>query len=82
MPYDGLVTRNICKELNMFLLNGKVDKIIEPNRDDILLFIRNNRTTYKLLLSSNAENARTHITKLKSIENPIKPFNFCMVLRK
>lgn len=82
MPYDGLVTRNICKELNILLLNGKIDKIIEPNRDDILLFIRNNRTTYKLLLSSNAENARTHITNVKSIENPIKPFNFCMVLRK
>ena len=82
MPYDGLVTRNICKELNILLLNGKIDKIIEPNRDDILLFIRNNRNTYKLLLSSNAENARTHITNVKSIENPIKPFNFCMVLRK
>lgn len=82
MPYDGLVTRNICKELNVLLLQGKVDKIIQPNRDDILLFIRNNRTTYKLLLSSNAENARTHITNIKSVENPQKPFNFCMVLRK
>lgn len=82
MPYDGLVTKNICKELNTLLLYGKVDKIVQPNKDDILLFIRNNRTTYKLLLSINAENARTYITNIKTIENPLKPFNFCMVLRK
>lgn len=82
MPYDGLVTKNICNELSSLLLGGKIDKIIQPNKDETLLFIRNNRTTYKLLLSANAENARTHITEIKNIENPSKPFNFCMVLRK
>ena len=82
MPYDGLVTRNICNELSSLLLEGKIDKIIQPNKDESLLFVRNNRVTYKLLLSANAENARVHITETKNIENPIKPFNFCMVLRK
>ncbi len=82
MPYDGLVTKNICNELSTLLLGGKIDKIIQPTKDETLLFIRNNRTTYKLLLSANAENARTHITEIKNIENPLKPFNFCMVLRK
>lgn len=82
MPYDGLVTKNICNELSSILLEGKIDKIIQPNKDETLLFIRNNRVTYKLLLSANAENARAHITEVKSIENPTKPFNFCMVLRK
>ena len=82
MPYDGLVTRNICNELSSLLLEGKIDKIIQPNKDETLLFIRNNRVTYKLLLSANAENARVHITEIKNIENPLKPFNFCMVLRK
>lgn len=82
MPYDGLVTKNICNELSSILLEGKIDKIIQPNKDESLLFIRNNRVTYKLLLSANAENARVHITEVKSIENPTKPFNFCMVLRK
>ena len=82
MPYDGLVTRNICNELSSLLLEGKIDKIIQPNKDETLLFVRNNRITYKLLLSANAENTRTHITEIKNIENPTKPFNFCMVLRK
>ena len=50
MPYDGLVTKNICNELSSILLEGKIDKIIQPNKDETLLFIRNNRVTYKLLL--------------------------------
>ena len=82
MPFDGLVTKKICEEYNEKLLNGKVDKIIEPSKDDVFLFIRNNRITYKLLLSINAQNARTHLTNDSSMENPSKPFNFCMVLRK
>ncbi len=82
MPFDGLVTRKICKEYNEKLINGKVDKIIEPTKDEIIFFIRNNRNTYKLLLSINAENARTNITNIDNIVNPQKPFNFCMVLRK
>lgn len=82
MPFDGLVTRKVCDEFNEVLLYGKVDKIIQPNKNDVIVFIRNNRITYKLLLSINAENARTHITQDTSISNPIKPFNFCMVLRK
>ena len=82
MPFDGLVTRNICKEFNEKLIYGKVDKIIQPRKDEVILFIRNNRTTYKLLLSINAENGRAHITESSLFNNPEKPFNFCMVLRK
>jgi len=82
MPFDGLVTRKICEEYNEKILLGKVDKIIQPTKDDILFFIRNNRTTYKLLLCINAQNARTHLTEDNSMKNPTKPFNFCMVLRK
>lgn len=82
MPFDGLVTRKICEEFNNILLNGKVDKIIEPTKDDVIIFIRNNRTTYKLLLCINAQNARTCITNESNLTNPAKPFNFCMVLRK
>jgi len=82
MPFDGLVTRNICKEFNEKLIYGKVDKIIQPRKDEVILFIRNNRTTYKLLLSINAEIGRAHLTESSLFNNPEKPFNFCMVLRK
>ena len=82
MPFDGLVTKKVCEEYNEKILNGKVDKIIQPSKDEVLFFIRNNRVTYKLLLSVNAQNARTHLTEDSSFSNPSKPFNFCMVLRK
>ena len=82
MPFDGLVTRKVCEEYNEKILYGKIDKIIQPSKDEVVLFIRNNRTTYKLLLCINAQNARSHLTKNTSIINPSKPFNFCMVLRK
>ncbi len=82
MPFDGLVTRKICEEFNYVLLNGKIDKIIQPTKDDVVFFIRNNRITYKLLLCINAQNARASITSETNLVNPPKPFNFCMVLRK
>lgn len=82
MPFDGLMTRKVCEEYNEKILYGKVDKIIQPTKDEVVLFIRNNRITYKLLLCINAQNARTHLTEISSITNPLKPFNFCMVLRK
>jgi len=81
MPYDGLVTKTIKNELSNLILLGKIDKIHQPSKDEIIIHIRNNRINYKLLLSSNASNYRTHLTKYDK-PNPTRPFNFCMVLRK
>ena len=81
MPYDGLVTRTIKNELSSLILSGKIDKIHQPIKDEIIIHIRNNRINYKLLLSSNASNCRTHLTNYDK-PNPPRPFNFCMVLRK
>lgn len=81
MPYDGLVTRKMAEELNCFILNGKVDKIYQVNKDDLVFHIRNTSMRYKLLLSSNANFSRVHLTNM-DFDNPKKPFNFCMVLRK
>lgn len=81
MPYDGLVTRTIKNELSDLILLGKIDKIHQPSKDEIIIHIRNNRINYKLLLSSNASNCRAHLTNYDK-PNPPRPFNFCMVLRK
>lgn len=81
MAFDGLVTRAITNELNKFLIDTKVDKIFQPTKDEILLNIRGKQNNYKLMLSANPSNARVHLTNL-SYENPAKPFNFCMLLRK
>ena len=82
MPYDGLVTRKIKEELEEKLIYAKVDKIIQPTKDELILSFRAQKETLRLLLSANAETARTHLTKYSLYKNPAKPFNFCMILRK
>lgn len=82
MPYDGLVTRKMKEELSEKLIYAKVDKIIQPTKDELVLYFRAQKETFRLMLSANAENARTHLTKYSLYKNPSKPFNFCMILRK
>lgn len=81
MSYDGVVTRAIVTELIDKLKGGKIQKITQPSKNDIILMIYSNRESYKLFLSANNQEARVHLTSQK-YENPIKPPQFCMVLRK
>lgn len=81
MSYDGLVTKAITFEIKNLLLGGKIQKISQPSKNDIVLNIYSVGNSYKLLLSANNNEARVHITERK-YENPISPPNFCMVLRK
>lgn len=81
MALDGIVVASIVDELNKNILDGKIDKIYQPEKDEIVMSIRSNRKTYKLFLSSNAMNNRVCFTK-ESKFNPDTPPMFCMILRK
>lgn len=81
MPIDGVVVRNIVNELNTKLLSGRVDKITQPEVDEIIISIRNNGENHKLLLSSSPNYPRVHLTAI-SKQSPINAPLFCMVLRK
>lgn len=81
MSFDGLVTKSITYEIKKLLLGGKIQKISQPSKNDIIFNIYSVGKSYKLLLSANNNEARVHITN-KKYENPISPPNFCMVLRK
>ncbi|MFA5527162.1 MAG: NFACT family protein, partial [Peptostreptococcales bacterium] len=52
MPFDGIVTSSIVHELNNKLSGGKIDKIHQPEKDEIILMIRANAINYKLLISA------------------------------
>ncbi|MCX7695555.1 MAG: NFACT family protein, partial [Caloramator sp.] len=80
MPFDGLVTYSVINELKEFI-NGKIDKIYQPNTEDIVLILRKEKSSKKLLISTNPTSSRFNFTE-QNIENPIKPPSFCMVLRK
>lgn len=81
MAFDGIVLNAICSELNQKLQNGKIDKIYQPEKDEIILNIRNEGSNYLLKISSNSSIPKIHITAEKK-KNPEVPPMFCMLLRK
>ncbi|MBO5506107.1 MAG: NFACT family protein [Clostridia bacterium] len=81
MAFDGFVTHNIVWELNEKILNGKVDKIYQPEHDEIVMNIRTFEGNFKLLLSASASNSRCHFTTQQK-ENPAVAPLMCMIMRK
>lgn len=82
MALDSLVVKNIVYELSNKLIGGKIDKIHQPENDEISINIRNNKENFKLILSSSASNPRVYISNDYKKENPINAPMFCMLLRK
>ena len=81
MAYDGLVNYSIVKELKHKIINGKIDKIYEPNFNEILLGIYNGGNKYALDLVTSSNYYRANLTT-KFKQNPNQAPNFCMSLRK
>lgn len=81
MSFDGIVMSALTYELSNLLINGKIEKVYQPENDEIILNIRNGNMNYKLLLSASSSNPRIYITN-ETKENPMTPPMFCMLLRK
>lgn len=81
MAFDGIVTKAVVSELNTCLINGKINKIFEPNKNEILLGIYSRGKNYCLDISIDSVNYRINLTT-NSKPNPQNVLNFCMVLRK
>ncbi|MCL2337341.1 MAG: NFACT family protein [Firmicutes bacterium] len=81
MPLDGLFLYGINRELNDLLSQGRIEKIYQPAREEIVLTISKPGAKHRLLLNGGAENARVHLTSLAR-PNPASPPMFCMLLRK
>ncbi|WP_270941861.1 Rqc2 family fibronectin-binding protein [Romboutsia lituseburensis] len=82
MALDGLVIHSIVDELHSKLLGGKIDKVYQPENDEVVLHIRNNKQNFKLVLSASASNPRVYIANDYKKENPINAPMFCMLFRK
>ena len=82
MALDGLVIHNLAHELTTKLVGGKIDRVHQPENDELVLYIRNNKENFKLVLSSSASNPRIYIANDYKKENPIKAPMFCMLFRK
>lgn len=80
MAYDALTLSVLRDEFAEMLIGGKITKIYQPERDEIVLFVFN-KQTYKLLISANATVNRIHVTEMPT-DNPKTAPAFCMLLRK
>ena len=81
MALDGTLLYSLKNELENLLIDGKVDKIHQPEKDEIHLLIRSQKTNYRLLLSAHSNYPRVHLTRINKT-NPKKAPDFCMLLRK
>ena len=81
MPLDAVCIKALERELAESVVGGKIDKVQQPERDMLLLSLRANGRSLRLLLAAGTGNARVHITQA-SFENPGEPPMFCMLLRK
>ncbi|WP_432400714.1 Rqc2 family fibronectin-binding protein [Wukongibacter sp. M2B1] len=81
MPFDGLVINSLAFELKNALLNKKIEKIYQPEEDEILIKFRNVENNNKLLISVNSSFPHLCLTNSQK-NNPLNPPMFCMLLRK
>ena len=81
MAFDGITIANIVHDLNQTILGGKINKIAQPENDELILTIKNNRTQYRLFLSASASLPLIYLTG-NNKPGPLTAPNFCMLLRK
>jgi len=81
MPFDGAIIATVVNELSSTIVGGRIDKISQPERDEIIISLRGGGANHKLLLTANSNAPRLNFTA-QSKTSPLKAPMFCMVLRK
>ncbi len=78
---DGIVLHSIAHELHTLLIGGRVDKITQPEKDELIIHIRAGGKKQRLLMTASASMPRVHLT-YQNKPNPASPPSYCMLLRK
>lgn len=81
MAFDGITIANIVSELNQTVTGGKINKIAQPENDELMITIKNNKKQYRLFLSASASLPLIYLTETNK-PSPLTAPNFCMLLRK
>ena len=81
MPQDAFTLKYLSQELNEIFKQGKINKIIQPNADEVIFTVYTGKSTKKLHLNVNPSCTRIGLTD-KDVESPVSAPNFCMLLRK
>lgn len=81
MAFDGITVAALAAEFSEKLTDGRIEKIAQPEADELLLTIKKERETYRLTLSANASLPLACLTDTGKTAPAVAP-NFCMLLRK
>lgn len=81
MAFDGITIANIVHELNRNLLDGRINKIAQPETDELLLTIKTPGGQRRLSISASASLPLIYLTEGNK-PSPMTAPNFCMLLRK
>ena len=81
MALDAILLSALVRELEPKLTGARIDKVQQPERDQIILSVRNGGENMRVLINAGAGSGRIQLTGA-SFENPAEPPMFCMLLRK
>lgn len=81
MSFDGNVVRKLTSEINERLTSGRINKIYQLSRYDLLFVVNTKTGKEQLLISASPSYSRIHLSSVK-YEKPNDPPTFCMFLRK
>ncbi len=81
MAFDGIVVANLVRDFNEKLINARIQKIAQPEKDELLLTLKGDRESMRLLISANASLPLLYFTETGRTA-PLTAPNFCMLLRK
>ncbi|NCA92725.1 DUF814 domain-containing protein [bacterium] len=81
MPNDVITLNALANELNTNLSGGRIEKIYQPETDEITLSVKSARSSVTFVISASCNHPRAHITSQKK-ENALNAPAFCMLLRK
>ena len=81
MALDGISIHALVHEFNENLLNGKINKISQPEKEELLITINTQNGNKRVLISANASLPFMYITN-ENTPAPATAPGFCMLLRK
>lgn len=81
MALDGITIAGLVRELKDTLVGGRINKIAQPEVDELLITIKNHKSQYRLLISASASLPLIYLTEYNKT-SPLTAPNFCMLLRK
>ena len=79
--YDGVTTKAVVEELHSCLKNAKINRVMQPTKNDIILETYKNGERFYLEISTVPDNCRVCLTSYLK-EKPQNAYNYCMLLRK